>query len=136
MWSPAPRLCAKCPATAAWRWAGAKTNTWCRRLFIHKMFSSRKQRYLALTVYVGATPERLDALEVQCRSYPGPHATAMYVPLLQGAGNGLRLTDGSKKKLAEVESKVQQLFSRCGAGDMVRSSRPGAGVPMLLCLGC
>ncbi|PNH04414.1 hypothetical protein TSOC_009430, partial [Tetrabaena socialis] len=54
------------------------------RLHLHKVLCSggRNSSALPLSLFTTATLERLAALEAQCRSYPGPLAAAIWVPLL------------------------------------------------------
>ncbi len=82
-----------------------------RSLHVHKVFWSRKPSTLPVTVFAGLTLSRLDALEAQCRSWRGPHASAVYVPLVQQQ-SGLQLTGPNKQKLSIAEQAVQSAFAR------------------------
>lgn len=62
---------------------------------------------------MGATLERLGALEAQCRAYPGPHSAALYVPLLQPKGSvGGELTAENQKLLQQAVAQVDDFFKR------------------------
>ncbi|KXZ55213.1 hypothetical protein GPECTOR_3g356 [Gonium pectorale] len=78
-------------------------------LFLHKVYWSAKQPQLPLTIFVSATLERLDALDAQCRCYPGPLSAAVYVPLLQQQ-HGSKLTPENSAALLAAANRVQALF--------------------------
>ncbi|GFR39665.1 hypothetical protein Agub_g136, partial [Astrephomene gubernaculifera] len=78
-------------------------------LYLHQVFWSKKQSQLPLTIFVGATLERLGMLEAQCRSYPGPLSAAIYVPLLQQTP-GPQLTPANQELLQQATASVKQLF--------------------------
>lgn len=82
-------------------------------LYVHKVFWSAKRSSLPLTVFAGATVSRLDALEAQCRSWRGPHAAAVYLPLLQQA-SGKQLAPDNQALLDEAASDLRKLFERWG----------------------
>ncbi|EFJ49648.1 hypothetical protein VOLCADRAFT_89588 [Volvox carteri f. nagariensis] len=51
-------------------------------LRLERVWWSRKQSQLPLTIFTMATLDRLPLLEAQCHSYPGPLSAALYMPLL------------------------------------------------------
>ena len=80
-----------------------------------------------ITVVTVATPSRLEALEAQCRSWSGPLAAALYLPLvdfftplpgsLGGGGSRRRkrggaLAEDAQRQLDEVERSANALFQR------------------------
>ena len=78
---------------------------------MHKVLWSSKQPKLDITVFTILTVSRLDNLEAQCRSWPGPHSSAVYVPLLQTTG-GKELTTASRRALEAASDDVRRTFDR------------------------
>ena len=65
-----------------------------------------------ITFFSGLSLSRLDALEAQCKSWPGPQATAVYVPVFQRENNTLILTQEGNNALANAEDEVKATFDR------------------------
>ncbi|KAG2493112.1 hypothetical protein HYH03_008775 [Edaphochlamys debaryana] len=85
-------------------------------LQLHTVLWSEKELEppMSVTVFVGATMERLQALEAQCRSYPGPLSAAIYVPLLQQE-DGEDLTKENQDHIKKAASALKALFQRAEA---------------------
>ena len=83
-----------------------------RSLYLHQALHSAKPAPLPVTIFVGATLERLGALEAQCRAWPrGPLSAALYLPLLQRQ-DGRRLTPDNTQALRGAADTVRELFER------------------------
>ncbi|PNW88729.1 hypothetical protein CHLRE_01g041850v5 [Chlamydomonas reinhardtii] len=84
-------------------------------LYLHQALISAKPAPLPVTIFVGATLERLGALEAQCRAWPrGPLSAALYLPLLQRQ-DGRRLTPDNTQALRGAADTVRELFERMEA---------------------
>ncbi|EFJ45024.1 hypothetical protein VOLCADRAFT_94735 [Volvox carteri f. nagariensis] len=90
-------------------------------LYLHEVFVSAKRSELPMTVFVGATLERLAALEAQCRSYPGPLSAAIYVPLLQ-IQHGPQLTSENSDVLAKATASIRKVFESFEFGTTISTS--------------
>ncbi|KAG2438586.1 hypothetical protein HXX76_005136 [Chlamydomonas incerta] len=78
---------------------------------LRRVWWSAKTSPFPVTIFTTATLDRLDMLETQCKTYPGgPHAAAVYVPLVQEHGGNLTIPN--EQLIALAESRVQALFSR------------------------
>eukprot|EP00798_Chlamydomonas_sp_ICE-L_P007001 gene7001-100_t len=91
-------------------------------LHLHKAFWSKHSTTLPLTIVTGLDLTRLDALEAQCKSWPGPLGAAVYVSLRHEEGSGPGLRDGNfanathKQTVDEATSDLQRLFERAESG--------------------
>ncbi|GFR42280.1 hypothetical protein Agub_g3178 [Astrephomene gubernaculifera] len=76
---------------------------------------SQKSSRLPVTMFTTATMDRLDMLETQCRNYAGgPHASAVYLPLVQ-SNSADKLTYENEQTLLAAEARIQELFHRMEA---------------------
>ncbi|GIM01964.1 hypothetical protein Vretimale_6730 [Volvox reticuliferus] len=79
-------------------------------LRLRRVWWTRKNSSIPVTMFTTSTLDRLDTLEIQCRSYRGgPHVAAVYLPLVQGAGqSGLTYENEQAARIAE--ERLQELF--------------------------
>lgn len=86
---------------------------------MHTVLQSHKAAPLPLplTVIVGLTPSRLDSLEAQCHSWPGPLHAAVYIALLQPLRPGQApgtppLGNDLSAQLEEARQAVQMVHTK------------------------
>ncbi|WIA37724.1 hypothetical protein OEZ86_014604 [Tetradesmus obliquus] len=85
------------------------------RLLPLKLWQSTKQPpQKALTIFTTPTKDRLDMLDAQCTSWPGPLAAVVYVPVLEKAQSVERPGEFTEDQLEEVraaQAAVQAVFN-------------------------
>ena len=83
-----------------------------RSLKLHKVYWSKKPvSNRQLTIFTALNPSRLDALEAQCRSWPGPHSSVIYIPLVQQE-SAKKLSSKNKGILKDAEKQLGAIFKR------------------------
>lgn len=65
-----------------------------------------------MTIVTAATPSRLDSLEAQCKSWPGPLSVSLYVAIPHHQGDRV-LNAAGQKELDRVVKAAQAAFDRC-----------------------
>ncbi|GIL49886.1 hypothetical protein Vafri_6197 [Volvox africanus] len=79
-------------------------------LRLRRVWWTRKNSSIPVTMFTTSTLDRLDMLGIQCRSYRGgPHVAAVYLPLVQSA-NQSGLTYENEQAARIAEERIQELF--------------------------
>lgn len=83
------------------------------RMKLHKIWASCRPAAVNLTVITAVTLNRLNQLQAQCKSWKGPLAAALWLPIMEHADDGwMAIINGDYESLEVVHKMLDDFHLR------------------------